>query len=286
MKKTLKYTALTLVGIFALIGMTFTAVFFGMQYGLFNVRGAIATRNTFFRQDTKKQSAAPVVPCADTALTTCAWNATPQWTTVKGGLIKDAEVIARVASLTGVDARMIAAVVVPEQTRFFTANREVFKSYFEPLKILGSMTQFSLGVSGIKEDTAKAIEQYAQNPTSAFYPGPGADILIAYDQSVTDRDSELYKRLTDEKDHYYQYLYTALFIKEIQSQWKVSGYSIDTDPETIVTLFNIGFGKSKPHGNPQPGGAVVTTGNTNYTYGELGGAFYHSDELTDIFPKH
>ena len=26
-----------------------------------------------------------------------------------------------------------AAVIVPEQTRFFTSNREVFKRYFEPL---------------------------------------------------------------------------------------------------------------------------------------------------------
>ncbi len=53
---------------------------------------------------------------------------------------------------------MIASVVVPEQTRFFTSNREVFKRYFEPLKILGSLSQFSLGVSGIKEDTAIQIE--------------------------------------------------------------------------------------------------------------------------------
>jgi hypothetical protein len=35
-----------------------------------------------------------------------------------------------------------------------------------------------------------------------------------------------------------------------------------------------------------PGGAIITTGGQNYTYGELGQDFYNSGELTDIFPAN
>ena len=65
---------------------------------------------------------------------------------------------------------MIVATVAPEQIRFFTSNRESFKKYLEPLKILVSLSKFSLGVSGIKQETANKIEEYANNPTSPFYP--------------------------------------------------------------------------------------------------------------------
>ncbi len=288
MKKALKYIGIGLVILFALIGLAFTAVFFGMRFGLLNVRGAIGSRNAFFNggnnQPAKTVSSAPAVPCDDSSAASCDWNSTPEWDTVKGGLQKDASVIGQVSSQTGVQARMIASVVVPEQTRFFTSNREIFKSYFEPLKILGSLTQFSLGVSGIKEETANLIEQLASDPSSQFYPGPGMDALIAYAPGE-DHDTQLFKRLTDDKDHYYQYLYTALFIKEIESQWARAGYPVDRSPEAVVTLFNIGFAKSAPNANPRPGGAVIQTGNRTYVYGELGADFYHSNELTDIFPQ-
>ena len=286
MKKTFKYIGIGLILLFALVGVAFTAVFVGMRFGLLNVRGSIGSRNSFFTGGTKQtaSTAAPTAPCDDSKQSSCDWNMTPEWDTVKGGLQKDADVINKVSTQTGVQSRMIASVVVPEQTRFFTSNREIFKSYFEPLKILGSLTQFSLGVSGIKEETANSIEQYASDPTSPFYPGAGMDTLIAYTPGQ-DHDTQLFQRLTDDKDHYYQYLYTALFIKEIESQWAKAGYPADHSPEVVVTLFNIGFGKSAPNADPKSGGAVIETGNRTYVYGELGANFYHSSELTDIFPQ-
>lgn len=265
--------------------MVFTGVFVGMQFGAFNVPGSNEERNqSFFATTTPPVVIVPEVPCADKALTKCAWNETPEWGVVKGGLTKDAEIIARVSTETGVSRRMIAAVVVPEQIRFFTSNREVFKKYFEPLKILGSMSQFSLGVSGIKEATARAIELNAASTTSAFYPGDGMSALIAYPDGA-DHDSVLFARLTNAKDHYYSYLYTALFIKEVEAQWKTAGFDVSDKPEVIVTLFNLGFGKSKPNPAPAAGGAIVTTGGTSYTYGRLGTNFYTSDDLIDIFPR-
>jgi len=269
------------VYVFAIIGLIFTAVFFGMRYGIFNVRGSIAVRNQFFNSRTSLINGA-VQPCAD-AEKVCDWNTTPEWTAISGGLEKDASVIKKVSEQTGVSARMIASVVVPEQTRFFTANREIFKSYFEPLKLLGSLTQFSLGVSGMKQETAVGIEMYANDPTSQFYPGVGMNELFAYAPN-DNHDAVLYNRLTDPKNHYYQYLYTALYLKEIEAQWNIAGYDISQNPEALVTLFNLGFKASYPKASPRAAGAPITTGGKVYAYGELGALFYHSNELINVFP--
>ncbi len=271
-----------IVSLFALVGVVFTAVYFGMQLGVFNVKGSISSRNSFFQKPAKNTATIATPPCTDNEKI-CEWNRTPEWQVVKGGLEKDAGIIQRVSVETGVSARMIASVVVPEQIRFFTANREVFKRYFEPLKILGSLSQFSLGVSGIKQETAEKIEKYASDPTSPFYPGDGMNTLIIYAPGVN-HSTELYNRLTDDKNHYYQYLYTALYIKEIETQWANTGFDISTNPGVIVTLFNLGFQSSKPKANPLVGGSLITTGGQNITYGELGAKFYESDELRVFFP--
>ena len=269
-----------IVGIFALIGVLFSTVFIGMQFGLFNVRGSISERNKSIGVHATTTS-----PCVEVSAITCAWNATPEWIVVKGGLKKDASIIMRVSHETGVSSRLIASVVVPEQVRFFTSEREIFKKYFEPLKILGSLSKFSLGVSGIKQETADTIEIFASSSSSAFFPGAGMSDLIVYSGTTTSHESVLYNRLTDEHDHYYSYLYTALFIKEIESQWTRAGFDISHNPGVIVTLFNIGFQGSHPNSHPQSGGAGIVTGGRGYTYGELGADFYNSNELIDVFPR-
>ncbi|KND51372.1 MAG: hypothetical protein ABA06_03620 [Parcubacteria bacterium C7867-001] len=284
MKKHVKHISFGIVVIFALIGAGFVAVFLAMQFGLLNVRGTIDGRNQFFLGTTTPEL--PRQPCDDVTQKICAWNATPEWDVVKGGLQKDAAVIARVSGETGIPARLLAAVVIPEQIRFFTSEREVFKRYFEPLKILGSLSQFSLGVSGIKQETALQIEQYANDPTSPFYPGDGFAKLLAYtDATTTPRETQLFNRLTDEKNHYYSYLYTAVFLKEIEMQWSRAGFPIDTKADILVTLFNIGFERSKPNPTPVAAGAPISVGGTTYAFGTLGGLFFASNELLDIFPR-
>jgi len=283
LKSALKWIGIAAVAVFALIGLTFTAVFVGMHFGIFNVRGSIADRNAFFTGTSTDASSSD--PCIDASKSQCAWDQTPEWTVIDAGLLKDQSIIAQVSGETGVSERMIAAVVIPEQIRFFTSNREVFKSVFEPLKILGSLSQFSLGVSGIKQDTAVQIEDYANDPSSPFYPGPGIASTIAYAPGTV-HDTELFNRLTDDKNHYYSYLYTAIYIKEIESQWKAAGYDVSQNPGAITTLFNIGFGGSHPNADPMAGGAPITTGGMTYSYGDLGTAFYDSTELADAFPKN
>jgi hypothetical protein len=282
--KKISYVA---VGIFAVIGFVFTAVFVGMYFELFNVRGSSIERNKFFLNNAATSTAAKIQKqsCIDKTKKTCEWNETPEWVVIKNGLEKDTEIISKVSMETGVSKRMIATVVIPEQARFFTANREVFKRYFEPMKILGSMSQFSLGVSGIKEKTALEIEVNLINDKSAFYPGPEFAKLVSYGSSTEDREKELFNRLTDEKNHYYSYLYTALYIKEIETQWKHNGFEITENPEVVATLFNIGFNGSNPNPNPRVGGTSISLGGKTYVYGDLGANFYNSEELGDIFTK-
>ncbi len=281
MNRALRYIFFIGVGIFAVIGVLFVGVFVLMQFGLLNVRGSIVERNKFFSLQTQTASATPT--CLDTTSKECGWSATPEWVVIKEGLTKDRSVIEDVSRKTGVSSRMIAAVVVPEQVRFFTSEREVFKRYFEPLKILGSLSQFSLGVSGIKQETANKIEEYTASTTAPFFAGEGMAALVVYEPNAN-HDAELYARLTNPKDHYYSYLYTALFIKEINMQWKHEGFEASKNPNILVTLFNIGFQASHPNGNAGVGGAPITTGGQTYLYGELGANFYNSTELLDIFP--
>ena len=268
------------VYIFAAIGFVFTFVFIAMQFGLLNVRGSNADRNASLNIPKTEI----IQDCSDKNKSKCNWSETKEWEILSAAFKKDAPVINKVAAEVGISPRMLVATVAPEQIRFFTSNRESFKKYFEPLKILVSLSKFSLGVSGIKQETANKIEEYANDPTSPFYPGPEAKDLIAYKEGVN-HDTELYNRLTDEKDHYYSYLYTALFIKEIENQWKASGFDVTNKPEVIVTLFNIGFNASIPNANPTVAGSSITLGGHTYTYGELGTLIYTSNELSSVFPN-
>ena len=56
-------------------------------------------------------------------------------------------------------------------------------------------------------------------------------------------------------DHYYSYLYTALYIKEIEAQWERAGFPLTDKPDIVITLFNIGFERSNPNAAPAAGGA-------------------------------
>lgn len=292
--KILKKIIVVIELIFAGIGITVVGVFLGMQHGLLNVRGSIIERNAYFGA-VPSVNVSSTTPSGEDAsatngcthgdeTTTCAWNETVYFEVVRDALIKDAPVINRVSAETGMPARMIAAAIIPEQIRFFTDNREVFKRYFEPLKLLVSLSKFSLGVSGIKQETAAEIERHLADPQSEFHPDADLGLLVAYPEGA-DHDTELFNRLTNEKDHYYSYLYTALFLKEIETQWKKAGYDVHARPDVLVTLFNLGFAASHPKADPQVAGAPITIGGQQYSFGHLGALFYHSNELLDTFPR-
>ncbi|NCU28091.1 MAG: hypothetical protein EOM85_00235 [Candidatus Moranbacteria bacterium] len=264
--------------LFAVIGLLFTGVFVAMRFHLTDVKGSIDNRNSFFDQSKNIENKNFLV-----TKDLPAWMNTTEWETLKNGIIKDQEIILRVSKETNLPARLIVSSVIPEQLRFFTSNREAFKKYFEPLKVLGTYTQFSYGISGIKMDTAKKIENNLKDSNSQFYLGKSYENILDY-QNLEDVDSERLARFTDSHDHYYSYLYTALYIKEIEMQWERNGFTIRNRPEVYATLFNIGFDRSIPKENPDVGGSIITIDGKEYTFGGLAYDFYYSNELSNIFP--
>ncbi len=210
------------------------------------------------------------------------WMSSPEWETLRDALVKDKDVINQASKDSGVPARIIVSTIISEQFRFFTANRESFKRYLEPLKVLGNGTKFSYGVAGVKIETAKVIESNLKNSSSPFYLG--ADYEDIFNYGDKDPDSELMTRLTDNKNHYYSYLYTAVFLRQIIHQWEVAGFPINDRPEVLSTLFNLGFNKSEPKATPEVGGSTITINDRDYTFGGLSYEFYYSGELSEIFP--
>lgn len=279
-KKTLRIILIIILFGFAFIGVVFSLVFVAMKLHITDVKGSIDSRNEYFNnvRDLNSRVSATAVLSKD-------WETSLEFETFKEGIIKDQDIIIRVSNETGVSGRLIVASVISEQLRFFTSNRESFKKYFEPLKVLGTYSQFSYGISGIKMDTAKEVEDNLKDPTSPFYLGKDYENILDYtNPNDTNIDSQRLARFTDSHDHYYSYLYTALYLKEIMHQWDVALYPIDNRPEVLVTLFNLGFSKSIPKENPEVGGSTITINGIDYTFGGLAYEFYYGGELSDIFP--
>lgn len=210
------------------------------------------------------------------------WTQNEEWDSISTAILKDQETIEQVADIVDIEARMLTTPLIVEQLRLFHTQRALFKQFFQPLSILASATKTSWGVMSIKEHTAISIEEHLKDSSSPYYLGEEyADLL---DFSTNDPANERYERLTREDDHYYSYLYGALYIKQLLTQWENAGYPIDDRPEIVATLFNIGFTYSNPKENPQVGGATIPIGETTYTFGSLGYEYYFSTVFMDMFP--
>ncbi len=315
MKKNLKNIFKISVYIFALWGFILTVVFFAMKFGLTNSGGLVDTQSEYFKKlsiDSKAGYDQRLI-IAQKDWENIKYMAELQ--AIKVGLTKDASIINRVSQETGVDARLLVTPLVVEQLRLMTSERETFKRYFGPLGVLGTQTQFSLGIFGIKENTAKQIEDNLKNPASIYYLGSEYQNTLDYSDSTStlfvDKNSlqpiknsstssatnststitlsgsgaERIKRLTNERDHYYSYLYAALYLKQIMTAWEREGYSISDRPEIIATVYNLGFEKSNPNSDPKVGGASIDLNGNKYSFGSIAFYFYFSNDLTDIFPR-
>ena len=51
------------------------------------------------------------------------------------------------------------------------------------------------------------------------------------------------------------------------------------------SLYDIGFEHSKPNADPKSGGAEISIGGTQYSFGSLAAEFYYSNALVNEFPK-
>lgn len=210
------------------------------------------------------------------------WMNTVEWAALKEAIAKDSALLNEAGRLTGVEPRLIAACLIGEQIRLFNSNRETFKKYLGPVKVLSVQSQFSYGVNGIKDRTAQAVEQHLKDPTSEFYMGRRYEHLLDFEsENLAD---ERYKRLVDYRNHLYSYIYTGCILHQTMLQWKRAGYDISDRPDVLFTLFNVGFAHSQPKADPQCGGSHINVNGTTYTFGAIGFDFYYSGELADAFP--
>lgn len=220
-----------------------------------------------------------------TTLSAFEWMNIAEWKTFKEAVSKDKKLIDSVANQTGVEGRLIVSCLVGEQIRLFNSSREAYKKWIGPLKVLSVESQFSFGVTGIKELTAKNIEQNLKDPSSIYYLGPQYEGLLDFQgQDTATINKERIDRLTDFHNHYYSYLYAALFLKQVKVQWEKAGFSIDKRPEILATLFNVGYPQSKPKSNPRVGGSTIKIYEKPYSFGAIAYQFYYSGELFDLFP--
>lgn len=210
------------------------------------------------------------------------WMNIAEWQDFKIAVEKDKHLIDSVAQVTGVEARLIVACLVGEQIRLFNSNREAYKKWIGPLKVLSVETQFSYGVTGIKEHTAIKIENFLKDPSSVYYLGKECENLL--DFSTEDPTTERMDRLTSYRNHFYSYMYAAVFLKQVKMQWERAGYPIAHRPEILATLFNVGFPQSNPKSNPRVGGSTIKVYEKPYTFGAIAYQFYYSGELFDLFP--
>ena len=225
-----------------------------------------------------------------TALSAYQWMNIAEWQDFKIAVSKDKKYIDSVSKVTGVEGRLIVACLVGEQIRLFNSSRESYKRYIGPLKVLALESNLSYGVTGIKESTATKIENYLKDPKSVYYLGDqyahllDYDSLTSYNNNVNDTMNVRLQRLVQFKNHYYSYLYTAVFLKQMRTQWMKAGFPIDDRPEILASLFNLGFQRSIPKKNPSVGGSNYMIYDREYTFGSVAYEFYYSGELADIFP--
>jgi hypothetical protein len=210
------------------------------------------------------------------------WMNIREWQDFKLAVAKDKRLIDSAAYLSGVEPRLIVAVLVGEQIRLFNSSREAYKKWIGPLKILSVEATFSLGVTGIKVPTAQKIENNLKDSTSIFYLGKQYESLL--DFHTKNIQQERFKRLTSYQNHFYSYMYAALNIKQMMLQWERSGFPISERPEILATLYNIGFEASIPKENPVVGGSGINIKGTQYSFGSVAYEFYYSGELFDLFP--
>ncbi|MDD2680858.1 MAG: hypothetical protein PHE20_02005 [Patescibacteria group bacterium] len=212
-----------------------------------------------------------------------AWQNGEPWQIIKEAIIKDEAQIKEVAKTVDIQPRLLVSVAIVEQLRLYYTQREFYEQFFKPLKILANANKMAWGIMSIKEKMAIETEQHLNDKNSAYYLGPDNETLLNYKPDINIA-KERYNRLTNEKNHYYSYLYGALIIKQFQAQWLKAGFDLKYRPEIIATLFNIGFNNSQPKANPSVGGSTLDIEGEKYFFGSLAFEFYYSDELSEAFP--
>lgn len=275
--KVLKILFNIVVYLFAITGFIFLSVFFAVKWGFTNTEGIIDNQKESFTENTEQNQT------VSNNTKTHIWSKDENWQVIKQAVLKDKETLERAALVSGVIPRLIFVNLAVEQLRLFNSDRESFKKFFEPLKILGSQTKFSWGVMGIKEETAIEIERNLKDRNSIYYLGWQFENLL--DFKTDNIKEERFIKMTNQRDHFGSYLYAGLYLNQIKTGWRKSGFPIDKNIAVISTLYNIGFKNSKPKADPKSGGAEIEIQGQKYSFGQLAEEIYNSEELIEELPR-
>ncbi len=210
------------------------------------------------------------------------WQTGEPWQIIRQAVLKDQTTLEKVGRELKIQPRLLLSVTIVEQLRLYYTQRELFEKVFKPLKILANANKMAWGVMSIKEAAAILVENNLKDINSPFYLGKEYENILNF--TTSDVAKERYERLTNERNHYYSYLYGGLIIKQIISQWENANHLINYRPEIIATLFNIGMQNSHPKDNPQVGGSQIKIGEDTYVFGSLAYEFYYSGDLMAEFP--
>ncbi|MFA6353558.1 MAG: hypothetical protein WCW93_01350 [Candidatus Paceibacterota bacterium] len=243
----------------------------------------IRYRDTALVSDFNNCNGATILDKTPLAQTAYAWADSDEWGVLKFVFTRDQDIIKKAAKDAGISPRILLGGVIGEQLRFFSNRRESFKAYFEPLKILATLSSFSYGIAGLKPDTVAKIDDNLKNKNSVFYLGSSMENVITYPEGEN-IEKLRFERITDTKNTYYSYLYVGLFMRQVTAQWLASGYDIRNRVGILSTLYNLGFNRSIPKPDASLGGSSITINDQEYSFGELGEEFYYSGELLREFP--
>lgn len=109
------------------------------------------------------------------------------------------------------------------------------------------MQQSSRGIGGVKEKTAKQIEDWL----GLTYPNVYRKYIAFTTSDPNHITQERYARLTSTHDYFYQIIYVAGNLAMNIMNWQQAGIDIHTKPGVVLTLYNIG--SRPPHKNPEIG---------------------------------
>ena len=127
----LKIIFRSLLYIFAVIGLVLVGGYFAVKWGLTNDPG-IDRQDDFFQ---KSQSGSN----AEVEGRNNLWSKGEEWVVFKKAVKKDKSAIEKAAAESQVPPRIIVSILGVEQLRLYHTNREIFKQFFAPLKLLGKI---------------------------------------------------------------------------------------------------------------------------------------------------
>lgn len=144
-------------------------------------------------------------------------------------LIERKGMILSASEMLDVNPLYLSAVIYTERTKNYDWTDEAFD---EVIARVGQNS--SIGFSQVKMKTAYFIEKQLSDSTSKFYCGKEYE-------NVLDLSKSPFILIEKLKTDSLNILYAAAYLRLIQSFWSNKGYSIDSMPEIIGSLYQLGL---------------------------------------------